>query len=779
MTRGDLPGGAAPRMWVLRPAAMALAMLLAAAALGGCARRVRAPRPPGPPRPPQERVAPTEGANLALGRLVLLAPEPDLLGAARTADLATLLTDGRLSGQTDQRIWFRPDAVAYNYGGLAQWAVDLGEASNIGEVAARFQGGSPFPGVCFPCWIDLVASDDGVRYYRVASYSRFREGDAERFGVPRDEGRPWVHTLRFRGVNVRARFVGLSFYTTGYTAGDEMYVLAGPRDATYRSPADGEPSGFSTTAPALYFHKPVLQVPIDMSAPLPIGAMVPTGAPARVTVTLDLPSGIEATGGDIGGVRLAGARGRVIERGAYTRYALPCTVKATARLWSRLYWRSTWPEGRVGMIRWQVTGKGWESPLLRQPVVAVRIPPAAPPRRLMTGLAWWEMRDTLAWPNALAAFQRLGFNTVPVFGHRGDVASGPVKAAIDRFREAGFRILNVDSTFHVMLAEAGSRKAEVTCQFAGGGHGDRVCPSYRGPLYEAELARLAGECRAVDADALSCDIELWHSSGPVDSRRCTRCQADFRRSGLGDWKAWQRAKGEEIWRDVVTRVRQARAGQPGRLEVGVFAWHAGGFHDDVWPFDRLYPEYLSTSEPALYTPLYPYHLALVGDTVRADRARLPRGDVVPWLTPGDAGPFSGEALTAALLECYANGARGVRFWSERLWDTESLAAYARATRIVGPVEDIVLDGRPVEGVRTAPPVRVSGMARGDEMFLLVADYAGRAAGPVEVRLPLRQACAVVDLETGETVARIEPGAALPLTLNGRQPRALHVRPLTR
>lgn len=721
-----------------------------------------------------------ERVNLALGRPVQFAPLPDTPEAPRQADAATLLTDGKLVGLDNGLLWYRPEAVAYAYPGVVLWSCDLGRESNVGEVAVRFQGGSPYPGWCFPCWIDLLASDDGQRYYRVASYSRFTAGDAEKYAVPRDEGKAWIHNLRFRDANVRARHVGLAFYASAYSASDEMAVYEGPAGGRYRRAAEGTPTAFTLAGPTMYFHKIVIQAPINIDAPTPVGVILPPGRRAmRATAVLDLPEGIRLTGGHLGGTRAAMAETETLAGGATTRHTFECDVAGTERGWSRLYLRASWPEGRQGVARYQLRWRGGASPVLEQPILAVRIPPAPPPKRLMTTLSWWALGDTIGWPGAREAFHILGLNTLPLFGHLADLDGAMALETIGKFRAAGFKVLNVDSTFHIMMAEAGPRRDELTCRFADGTHGERLCPSYRGTLYQEELARLERECLKAKADALACDIELWRSGGPTDPPRCIRCQADFQRSGAKDWRAWRLMKGEEMWRDLATRVRMAVPPQrPPDMDLGMFELRAGENYLDFWPFDRLYPKYLTNSEPAYYTPLCPYHLALIGDAVRTDRARLPRSDVLPWLTPGDAGPLPGEAFTAAILECYANGARGTHFWSGRLWDTETLAALARAIRIVAPVEDVIVDGDLVRDVRTDPPVRVSGMRRGDESFLLIADYESRQARAVDVQLPIAKTCTVVDLTSGKQIARLAAGAKrFRVTLGAGQAVPLHVVPV--
>ena len=186
---------------------------------------------------------------------------------------------------------------------------------------------------------------------------------------------------------------------------------------------------------------------------------------------------------------------------------------------------------------------------------------------------------------------------------------------------------------------------------------------------------------------------------------------------------------------------------------------------------------MQSSQVSTYTPLESYHLALIGDEVRQDRDKLPRSDVLPWITPGDAGTFPGDAFRFALLECFANGARGVYFWSGRLWDTETLAAFAQAIRNVVPVEDVIVNGQLLKGATAPPHVRVSGMRFGDRMVVLAADYDLTEPRTIELSLPVTVASHIKDLDTGEnlgTVSNAQP--SLRLTLGPMRGRLLLVQP---
>jgi hypothetical protein len=234
-----------------------------------------------------------------------------------------------------------------------------------------------------------------------------------------------------------------------------------------------------------------------------------------------------------------------------------------------------------------------------------------------------------------------------------------------------------------------------------------------------------------------------------------------------------------MWTDVVKSVRKAVKQADGReIEFGVYDWRAGKAYQFTWPFDRLYPEYLQSSQVSTYTPLYPYHISLVGDECREDRANLPRADVIPWITPGNAGTFSGKRFRYALLECFANGARGVNFWSNRVWDAELMAAYARVIRNIGPVEDLIISGKLLEDAQIESPGRISGVVSGNEMLALAADYLGTGPTELDIRLPVKSTCVVTDLDTREKLGDISNGKLLTISFGSERARLLHVKPKT-
>lgn len=715
--------------------------------------------------------------NLALGKSVIYAPPPNYrLTAAGDTD-PTDLTDGELSDHPRGQLWFQSKCVGWGYPGLANLSLDLGEVQPIREVAIRFQGGSPQAGITTPVWIDVVVSDDGDSWRRVARYSTFEADDNARFEVPREEGQAWVHRFRFTDLNTRGRYVGLSFYGTGLVVSDEMYVFRGDHDPDDCDLTTLPEVDFSTTRPQMYLHKPYLCFTTNVTTPNPVGLLAPEGTESQpITISLELPPGTGLVAGDGFGraeedVPLSELASAVTDDG-WARYEFKANAGAATKTFGRLFLGGDWADGQEGELRYQVTyADGAQTPLVAVPLRAIEVAPTPQPDRLMVGLSWYGLGALRGWPNPIEDYRALGLNTVNTFVHwmRDVEENAELWEFWEQCRAAGFRLQNIDSTFHRI-----PNVPETRCQFEDGTTGSRLCPSYRGQYYQAELQRVAEQCALARPHALFADIELWGWQGPLDSRKCTRCQADRAASGIESWEEWQLAKGYEMWSDVVQAVRQAVAAAGGpEMEFGVYDWRAGHDYQFTWPFDRLYPEYLQSSQPSTYTPLYPYHLELIGNEARLDRSRLPRPDVMPWLTPGDAGTFSGESFRYALLECFANGARGVQFWSGRLWDSELLAAYADVIRALQPVEDLLMEADLLEGAQVQGAGRISGVTSGDEMVILVADYRREAGGAVTVKLPVDAAMTATDLETGETLAVAADGT-IRVPLEGVKARVLHV-----
>ncbi|MCD6352047.1 MAG: hypothetical protein J7M26_08000 [Armatimonadetes bacterium] len=718
--------------------------------------------------------------NLALGKPVTYLPNPNYRLTARGGTDPTDLTDGQLTKRKDLHMWFEQGAVGWSYPGRVNLAVDLCKVQPVDEVAIRWLGGSPQAGICMPGWVEVFVADrvEGP-YYKVAEFSRWLRGYRELFPYPRYEGKAWVYRMRFTGLHTRARCVGLRFYGAGLTCSDEMYVFRGDHDPASVKLDPATISDFTVTQAELHLHKPLVYVTSNIVTPIPIGMVaVRREKKEPLVVNLTFPQGVRLVGGQVGGVEVTEAD-RSDNADKTTTYIFALSASGpNNKTFGRLYAQGKPVPGAPSEVRYSLQWADYRSPEQRCPLKVIEVPDQPKlPKRLMTSLSWWPTQATMEWPEWDRAFHHLGFNTVTAFSTWFNPAKDrDIVAFLDQARAKGYKVQAIDSTWHRMLSRC-KNKPEIYCQFEDGTHGTKMCPSYRGSCYQAELKRVADAVKLLKPNYLHCDIELWGWRGPVDSEKCTRCLADKKRSGIEDWAQWRLSKGEEMWIDLYRTVQEAlrEVGAP-PCEMAVYDFRPGEAYQYFWPFDRLYPKYMQTSQVSTYTPLEPYHIELVGNEVRRDRQRLPRSDQMPWITPGDAGTFPGRAFYYALLEIFCNGSRGVNFWSGRLWDADYLAAYARAVRDITPVEDVIVDGD-LYPAQMVGPGRASAMKHGDEIVLLVADYHGDSDGLVRVRLKLRKSMRVRDLDTGKLLGKVGPGeVTLPVELGSEAARLLYLCP---
>lgn len=729
---------------------------------------------------------PTEGRqNLAAGRPVLFAPTPGYDLTSRKDSDTTDLTDGRFTDRKDLRMWFDSKAVGYSYGGRVNLALDLGQDSQIDEIAIRLLGGAPTAGVSLPGWVEALVSSDGENFVKVDECSRWNAKDRARFELPEEHGVALIHCLRFTNLKARGRWVGLRLYTNGLTTSDELYVFGKPVASKGKppTPAAGQsPSDFTVTHIQPYFHKPECVLATNVPLPVPVGLVVPERAKGQpCELTLVLPRGVTLVGGGAGEEDTAAAA--MVKTDDGTAYRIKFSSKAlkkSEKVAARLYLQAEGlADGAQATATYQFRSGDWQSPKMRLPIRAVTVPAAERPKRLMTSLGWWDVKATSRWPRALDTWQTLGLNTFPLFP-RWMKEGDPLWKLADEARSRGFFIAAIDSPLHHMI-ERHKKKPELYHQFDGGKVGDKLCPSYRGDYYQEEIQRFAKDMARARPDFVSVDIELWGWRGPLDCDKCERCRKDFEASGLKDWDAWLAAKGDQMWRDLVSAARdevKKAGGKP--FEIGGYDFRPGAAYQKLWSVDREYPDWMQSSQVSTYSNLCPYHLGLIGNEARQDRSGLTRSDVLPWITPGDAGTFPGEAFQWALLECYANGSRGVWFWSSRVWDSESLIAYNRVIRALTPVEPILLEGQLVgDAVQAKEPGRVSGVRRGKDLVLLVADYFGACRGSVALTLELPARSEIRDLFDASVVAASVPAgkSQLKIPLQGARARLLHVRPL--
>ena len=120
----------------------------------------------------------------------------------------------------------------------------------------------------------------------------------------------------------------------------------------------------------------------------------------------------------------------------------------------------------------------------------------------------------------------------------------------------------------------------------------------------------------------------------------------------------------------------------------------------------------------------------------------------------------------------------MNFWSNRVWDAELMAAYARVLRDIAPVETLIISGKLLDSAEIESPGRISGVINGGEMLVLVADYLRTSPTELGIKLPVKNRCVVTDLDTCEEIGKISNDEWLTIPLHTERARFLHVGPET-
>lgn len=720
--------------------------------------------------------------NVALGKKVLFSPAPARYKAGNAG-----LTDGKLITGENLDLYGRTDTASWHFPGKVNIAVDLGKLHHIDEIAIRLQNGSrdniANSGRLFPGWVEAFVSDDGENYIKVAEFSQWNKGEFEKFNISQNRGAFEIDVLRFKDLKAQGRWVGLRIYGASKSASDEVYVFGTP--ATEKSAPEkvGQKSGFTVTHPQVYFHKPYLEVANNIPLPVPIGVSLPAKmSDSNVDLEIDVPEGLDILAGSVGKVDVNSLKPEQLSNGK-KRFTFSAKDVKHSKKYGNLYLQATtWKDGQSADLQYRFSDGKWQSPELSIPVRAVHVPDAPRLKSIMTSMGWsWDIPS--GWPDVLSVFKTIGLNTINVMGEYG--VSKKVSAAVDEARKSGFFISAIDSPLAALVKDVRQNhpdRREIFDQFANGKDSNKFCISYRGKYYHQEVQRVADTIAKVNPDFASMDIEPWGNEGPVHSRNCLRCQADFKESGLGSWEEWQQVKGKEIINDLIAATQKSLKKVGGKTpKIGSYNFsfehvYQGG----VFNFDDFYPNVLNTSQSSIYTNLQPADLIYIGDKVRNARQKMEHSNVMPWLTPGDAGSFPGSAFQWSLLEAYTNGSSGVWFWSNRVWDSEDLIAYNKVIRAIAPVEEVIIDGELVGDSATVQGTgRVSGMRLGSRMVLLVADYFQENGDLVKLSLNLSTKSKVRDLFTGEVITDT-PGAGsqhLTVPLNRGQARLIEVTPI--
>jgi acetyl esterase/lipase len=674
--------------------------------------------------------------NLAQGKPYQFSAEPRYRLTADDGDL-TDLTDGALSARRDERVWFERQCVAWHGDHGVNLVVDLGAVQGIGEITGRFLGGREQGGLRFPQQVGVAVSADGETYRRVGLYRKTMD-DAD-FGVPAEEGRAWMHALRFRDLRTRGRYVAFMVQFDGsFCASDELFVLAADHFVAQDKPGSpvSRPVVFPF-GPDRYTAYPLkgqwFAGPVESWSCIGGRNTLPDKR-ALVTLILDLPPEVVLTKTMIneryGGRPVPAPEPKEIVEGdsRYLRYEIEARG-LSEKFWMYLFWRTDQPADWSAPAR---LGSRWESgeqPMVALEFRAVDMPAAPRPKQTHVSLDWMSQsfwtrnRDTV-----LDLLAHCGFTAMPYFKRQAGKLGEDLKDALRAADAKGFEIVYNFSPIHALQAQK-KKHPELLCQLPTGKPG-HLCPSYRGPLLDEHLDLIAEGFAFHPGHWVFLDCEV-HWSSVAQIGECTRCCAQ-RKDGESDTALAARL-GTEIYgmlRDRLEAVRRAQGGPEFRM--GSYAIHPSATRYPVLPFDSLYPDTLDFAMPSIYT----VDPAAVQTRIEADRSTMARSDNIPWLQPGNMGEKPAEAQFREALSCLLAGGMGVTYYTHHGFDAADLAAVARAILTVNTHEPVFTQGIPIadwddmaEGFSTC-----GRMLKGRAVWIVASDR----AEPTDIVLPSPQ-----------------------------------------
>jgi len=389
-------------------------------------------------------------------------------------------------------------------------------------------------------------------------------------------------------------------------------------------------------------------------------------------------------------------------------------------------------------------------------------------------------------------FQRLGINTVSLFlvWQYGDNTVFSGREFIPALVKHRLNVAALLDPFYGYWPDALSKFPEAQAIDMSGkvllrGVEPVMCPSYRGKFYQnwLDLVRLQAEHGISWVEP---DFEAYNG---VERELCfcPRCKqrfqaflkekypgltyrdpADIERKrddrALSD--AWWNFKNGliEEWltdtkKTLVDACRTYRARSSPEPRVSFIHWIAAGLD---WRRLAGSVDYIGSM---IYAYLEPEPSPRSVADQLSDYSKMlgpARGKHLPCISPGERNMmvYPREAVKYQILEGATSGIRGFMMYYYQMMDGMAFKYMADAIRMIAPVEEIILDGT-IEEVPTAnAAVKIRRIVHpGKGTVILVSEY-GRSIVNVPLKETVDRAGDLVDLDTGETVAKLRKGENL-------------------
>jgi hypothetical protein len=719
----------------------------------------------------------TKGENLAKGAKVLFSLAPDWTHDEKNDPWK--LTDGKLSTQGDDRIYFDHAAMVGWHDSLASmgvnWLLDLGAPQPVGRVVVRFLAGAEQGSLKCPAKIILAASEDGRIFYKVGSLEKLQPAEKEQDGqggmffLP-EEGQAYTYPFLFDKLNIQARYIGLRVYgVTNFVCSDELAVIkgnsSGPNARLQQFPRMDFVMKGVDVAPYL----PLLAISTNIITPnwfFVTDMRQGEQRNAPLAYVFDLPSAVEFLRSSTGEV----VKDDSSDAGVGLNRWIVKKVRERADgeigpFYFRL--RDGVPSPEHPVARLSVLCAGVEPRVIEVPVQFVEIPKV---RLSDTQISqcWIDEGHAMDWPGFFEAWDHMGFNAVNAFP-RYWPEPPPKKnlAFLEEARKHGMTVCYEESPFHVMMARH-PKETEVYSQLPGG-PSRHFCPSYRGQWYKEEIRRIADDWVKTRADYVYLDIECTYD-GAYEAEKCSRCKEGRLKSGK-PMAEYLVDRGTELVRDIREAI-QKRATENGRPMpvLAIYNNHAARpLYGLVFSFPKLFPKIIDLAGPSLYVQ---GDAQRVHDTVRENYMLLRSRVILPWLTTGCYGKFEPYKVEGLVLESLLNGSMGITYYDFIDFDSPMYYYYhARALALVAPYEQLLKNGDLRDASCNDAQIAVSAWGSRTEALVLVGNYHRTSAAPATVILPFANVTSIRNARTGE---QRTPGRRISVNVSDKEPALFYV-----
>jgi hypothetical protein len=694
-----------------------------------------------------------QGINLASGKKIIFSKTPTYYLTKKGGTDIMDLTDGILSSRKDDTIWFDSKTVGWYNDNIVNGTnllIDLGKVCPVNKVVIRCLAGKSQGSLVSPSSFKLFLSKDGKSFYPAASLLQVQAGeksqsDLRNYFYIEENGTPYVYPFVLEA-NADARYIGLKITgASDAVFSDELAVIKATdkelNNKNYNNAYSKKEQAFYTKGIII---KPRIGELIIGSNVNPPNFFIiedmrsKTESKKTAKVIVELPKQIEIT-------RPAKATKQTCVVGGeeYIRWTLLAKKLRNRHCIEPIYFniKGKVKEGLPAIIYADCPGV----PTIKSsvPIRIVTFPEVNPSfKRLSINLTWMGLRNGGNWRGFFKDWKNLGFTSVDCFPRYWSNKTEAKQKRLAEARSNGLKIVMNESPFHMMAK--GHKPGEELFSQIPGKKNSNLCPSYRGRFYAKEMERVSENIRKSKPDYVFWDIECWYNGGR-EAKSCTRCKAGQQASGK-PMNEFLKDKITESFIDLRKAVKKGSAGNKMPI-IGSYNHHAAKpVHHHIVDFNRVYPKYIDMAQPSLYVA---GRVKDIHNSVRKNYKILKKKVIIPWLSAGTYGEYPPYKLEQMILEALLNGANGITYYCFEDFDTPlDFYYHAKALAEIAPYEDLIMDGEVLEPTGSNKQLTYSGIKKGNEMLLLVGNYANSPSKTTYKTL-FRKVKEVKDLRSGK------------------------------